>query len=415
MNRPWLALVESNTTGSGRRFCAVARDRGLRPVVLTTEPARYPYLRSDDVAHLVVPTSDRDAVRRACVELAGARGHGLAGVTSSSEYYVATAAAVAAELGHHGPDAAAVAVCRDKELQRRVLAAAGVAVPDFRLVTTVGGAVRAATDLRLPVVVKPPLGSGSVGVRRCDTAEEVAAAAGALLAAGHDERGNPVPARVLVEEYVVGAEYSVETFDHQLVGITGKHLGPEPHFVEVGHDFPAPLDADRAGAVARTARAALTALGLGWGAAHTELRLGRSGPVVIEVNPRLAGGMIPALVQEATGVDLVDHCVRAASGQRPGRVPAPRAAAAIRFVLAPSAGVVTDLRGRAAAAALPGVRAVELTVAPGDRIPELTHSFRDRLGYVVARGPDVDIASARAEAALRRIDVELQVVSSAVC
>ena len=39
--RPVLAMVESNTTGTGRAFATAARARGLRPVLLSARPERY--------------------------------------------------------------------------------------------------------------------------------------------------------------------------------------------------------------------------------------------------------------------------------------------------------------------------------------------------------------------------------------
>ncbi|MGV9897217.1 hypothetical protein ACWDVV_23645, partial [Streptomyces tendae] len=45
----WFAFLESNTTGTGREFCARARARGLRPVLLTRDAARYPYVTEDAV------------------------------------------------------------------------------------------------------------------------------------------------------------------------------------------------------------------------------------------------------------------------------------------------------------------------------------------------------------------------------
>ena len=115
----------------------------------------------------------------------------------------------------------------------------------------------------------------------------------------------------------------METFDGDVVGVVAKGLGPTPFFVETGHDFPAQGPHRRGG---RAAVAALAALGLGWGAAHTELRVSPSGPVVIEVNPRLAGGMIPALIEAATGDDLVDAVIARCIGEPPGAARPRRAA-----------------------------------------------------------------------------------------
>ena len=393
------ALVESNTTGSGRQFCAAARDAGLRPVVLTAAPERYPYLTADAVDHLPVDTGDTGAVLRACRALAAAEG--LAGVASSSEYFVAAAAEAAAALGLPAADPQALTRCRHKDRQRAVLAAAGLPVPAHRAAATVAQALAAAEEIGYPVVVKPTTGSGSVGVLLCAGPREVAGHAGGLLGDAVDERGRATPRLVLVEEYVRGPEFSVETFDDTVVGVVAKHLGPPPHFVETGHDFPAP---SVPAGLAETAVRAVLALGLGWGAAHTELRSGPDGPVVIEVNPRLAGGMIPTLVRLATGVDLVAATVARAAGRPAGAVPGGGAHASIRFALAGRAGTVTAVGGLVAARGLPGVELSEITVVPGTEL-EITHSFRDRFGYAVATGPDAATAADRAERAAAHLHI----------
>ncbi|MGW1927066.1 glycosyltransferase, partial [Streptomyces massasporeus] len=97
MTTPLLLLVESNTTGTGRQFAARARDLGAVPVLLSADPARYPYAAEDGLRTVVVDTADDDALWFAVTGLAAAAP--VAGVLSSSEYYVATAAGLAARLG----------------------------------------------------------------------------------------------------------------------------------------------------------------------------------------------------------------------------------------------------------------------------------------------------------------------------
>jgi len=404
-----LLLLESNTTGSGRLFCVAARRLGLRPVVLARDPARYPYLAEDRIETRRVDTGDPPAVRRAAAALADQ----LVGVTSSSEYFVAAAAALAAELGLPHPDAAAITACRDKGVQRRLLQAAGLAGPAFG---TAGDPARAAelgTELGLPVVVKPVSGSGSVGVRLCHRPDEVVEAARAVLAADLASAGIPAQSAVLVEQYLDGPEFSVETFGTEVVGVTGKHVGAPPYFVETGHDFPAVLaPADRT-ALAGTAVRALTALGLGWGPAHVELRLTTAGPVVIEVNPRLAGGMIPDLVRLATGVDLIAATVANTVGQRPDLVPSRAEAAAIRFLVAGSAGEFVAAAGLDRAAGFAQLVEVALTRLPGTSL-RLENSFRDRLGYLIATGRDTRSAAAAVERALACVQLTIEPVREPV-
>jgi biotin carboxylase len=307
------------------------------------------------------------------------------------------AAELAARHGLPHPDPAAVRACRDKESQRRRLRAAGLPGPAFQIATTPADAVPAAAGIGLPVVVKPVAGSGSIGIRLCESVAAVRAAAAAVLDVA--DLALPPQRAVLVEEYLRGPEFSVETFDDRVIGVTAKHLGALPYFVETGHDFPAAAPSADLGA---TALAALRALGLGWGAAHVEIRRTTAGPRVIEVNPRLAGGMIPRLVVLASGIDLIESLTAKAAGiHRPIRSTR-SGSASIRFLVASSAGRLAGVDGESAARAVPGVVEVGITGVPGQVVVP-RHSFQDRLGYVIASTGTSSVAARAAEDGLRRL------------
>ncbi|MFJ8034134.1 ATP-grasp domain-containing protein [Streptomyces sp. NPDC096032] len=400
MNTPLLLFVESNTTGTGRQFAQRARALGAEPVLLSADPGRYPYAAEDELRTVVVDTADGDALWAAVQRLAA--GQRIAGVLSSSEYYVATAADLAARLGLPGPSADAVRACRDKSVQRRTLAEAGVPVPWFSVAGEVAEAVAAAQWRGGPVVVKPVQGSGSLGVRLCRDTGEVAAHARGLLAATVNERGLSTPARVLVEQYLTGPEFSVEVFGEHAVATVAKHVGAPPAFVETGHDVPAVPAAADAAALVDSAVHAVKALGLGWGAAHVELRLDAGVARVIEVNPRLAGGMIPELVRRARGVDLVGAQVRAGLGLPVDLTDAAGAAgaASIRFLTAGADAVLGDTdAAEAAARAVPGVVDAALYRTPGTRVGP-AEDFRGRLGHVITAGATPRESARAADTAL---------------
>ena len=407
--RPVLAMVESNTTGTGRTFAAAARARGLRPVLMSSRPERYPWVAEDDVDVVWADTTDAASV----ADVAGrnADGSRLAGLVTSSEYFMAVTARAATRLGLPGADPGAVERCRDKRRQRAVLAGSGVAVPAHFPAATPEEAISAAGAIGFPVVVKPADGTGSRGVRLCCEPAEVRHHTARLLARRRDERGQPTIPAVLVEEYVPAPEVSVETFGTTVIGVTAKHLGHLPSFVECGHDFPAdPSGTDDPGALAV---AALELLGLGFGPAHTEIRLGGREPVVIEVNPRLAGGRIPTLIRLATGIDLVGATVDAVIGEaRPLPEPGP-GHASVRFLVPPLAGRVRRTDGVAAAAAVPGVVDVAITTRPGERVGG-TGSFLDRVGHVIAAAPTASAARSAAERALSLLELDVDVEHQAV-
>jgi S-sulfo-L-cysteine synthase (3-phospho-L-serine-dependent) len=395
-----LVLVESNTTGTGRLFARAARELGLEPILLASDPARYPFAAEDGVRTLRVETGDGVAVAAACRELDGS----VAGVTSSSEYFIGTAAAVALVLGLDAPDPAAIHAARDKGVQRAVLARAGVPIPQFEVAASKAEAAAACRRIGPPVVVKPVAGTGSVGVSLCNGADAVKARAAELLAVEVNERGMPVPRQILVERFVGGPEYSVEILDRAVAGITRKHLGTPPRFVETGHDFPAPLSGRDAGALERAALAALDALGLTLGPAHVELRLEDGEPYLIEVNPRLAGGFIPELVRRSRGVDLIRGVVARAAGRDVSLVPVREDAVSIRFVVADAPAVVVEGDKAARRAGREdGVLDATIYLRPGTRV--VPHGdFRDRVGHVIARGGNSEESGAAADRALRTLE-----------
>ncbi|MDH6703287.1 ATP-grasp domain-containing protein [Streptomyces griseoviridis] len=405
MTQPLLLLIESNTTGTGRQFAQRARALGIEPVLVSADPSRYPYATEDGIRVVVVDTSDESAVLSAARR--SQKEARVAGVTSSSEYYVATAAATARVLDLPGPDAQAVRMCRNKARQRDVLRGSGVPVPEYELVRTADEAWAAAKRIGHPVVIKPVQGSGSLGVRLCEGPDETMAHAAALTALAVNERGVPVPRDILVEEYVRGAEYSVEVFGLTAVVVVTKHLGPLPHFVELGHDLPAALPTADTARVAEHAVRAVQALGLGWGAAHVELRMQGTDVRVIEVNPRLAGGLIPELIKQALGIDLVGSQVRAAVGMDPVHEPAQTTkTAAIRFLTTDRPGSLADQarteEAVAAAHAIEHVTAAMLYRGPGERIAP-ARDFRDRLGHAIATADDSATAGRAAAQALEAL------------
>ncbi|MEV5161083.1 pyridoxal-phosphate dependent enzyme [Streptomyces sp. NPDC053728] len=384
-DRPVLVFVESNTTGTGMLALRTATRLGLAPVLLTKDPARYPGLEGTGCPAVLCDTEDEAAVRAAAGSAAA--GRPVAGVTTTSDFYLTHTAALARALGRPGHATGTAELCRDKSLTRVALGAAGVPQPVHVVVDSADAVAAAVARVGLPCVVKPADGSGSQDVRWCADAASARAQAACILAAAENIRGQARAGRALVEEFVDAPEYSVEMFcaDGQAVclGVTRRTTTALPHFVETGHFFPAGLPGKAEAELAGCARQALKAIGFELGPAHIEIRLTPQGPVVIEINGRLAGGMIPELVRAATGVDLLDQQLRAVTG-RPLALAADRARhAGLRFVTAPDAGRLTGISGTAAAARVPGVASVVTTAVPGRTVRPPQDAY-DRLGHVIA-------------------------------
>ncbi|MFF8640966.1 pyridoxal-phosphate dependent enzyme [Streptomyces sp. NPDC015345] len=413
-----LLFIESNTTGTGMLALELAQEFALRPTLLTNDPARYRGLPDTGAEVITCDTNSTAELRRTI--LREFRREQIAGITTTSDFYLCPTAEVADWLGLPGSPADAVTVCRDKSRSRRRLADAGIRQPRFAVVTRgdqLGKAVtEAVAHTGLPCVVKPLDDSGSNHVLLCTQVSQVLTQARVILAEETNVRGQRTAGAVLVEEYLDGPEFSVETISRygetHCLGIVEKHLAGPPYFVERGHVFPAPLPPGTAEHLTGAALRALEAVGLTDGAAHTEIRLTADGPVVIEINARPAGGMIPELVRLTTGLRMQEQQLRIALGREPHPVPEPDGVAAIQFLLTDRSGILARVDGVEAARAVEGVQQVTVTASPDQRVGPARNAYH-RLGFVIARAGTAEEAVAACAKAQTELEVVLEGPSAA--
>lgn len=323
--------------------------------------------------------------------------HPLHAVVSFTEYGLEPAALVREALGIEGNALSAVAATRDKVAMRARLASRGIASARYRECRSMAELEAFFAEVSGPIVVKPAKGTGSQGVASIDGRDELAGAWARASAV------SLVP--LIAEEYLDGLEVSVETMTvggiHELLGVTQKWTTGKPGFVETAHQLPAELPAEQLAEVKRYVLEFLDAIGQTLGPAHTELRLTRDGPRIVESNTRPGGDFIWEMVHRALGVDLVKETLEAlTTGSPPSREPG-TGAAAVRF-FAHESRTLEAVDGVAEAAAMPGVVRVWCTAKPGDILGPL-RSSDDRQGYILATGRDSAEALARVNAAFAQV------------
>jgi hypothetical protein len=145
----------------------------------------------------------------------------------------------------------------------------------------------------------------------------------------------PYRGGAIVEGYAPGPEISIDAAvykgEYRPMFVAHKRTGPAPYFEELGHlvDGADPL-LDNETLIGTLARAH-EVLGVENGLTHAEVRLTDRGPVIIEINGRLGGDLIPFLGRAATGIEPGEVMVDVATGQRPDLTPTRRAVVGIRF------------------------------------------------------------------------------------
>ncbi|MFG2876110.1 ATP-grasp domain-containing protein [Streptomyces sp. NPDC048337] len=353
-----------------------------------------------DLADVFVLTDfrDQELLRRTILEVA--REHSASVIYHIGREESMVAAYEAAEELHAELNpAAAIRFLADKHAMRGLLAERGLSPVSFEAAATRDEVPDAVRRVGCPAVVKPTALAGSRGVFLWQEPEDLAAWTALVDQYGYD-------GPFLVEEYLVGPEYSVETLSkdgrHQVVGITEKLLGAPPLFVEVGHVHPAPLPRDRAQAIEDLTTEFLTACGYRFGPAHTEVIWTQRGPRIVESQARLGGDRIPRLVQLANGLDI-ERAIFAGIAGPPAELSAPTASATVRFFTFPP-GRVDEIRGLEAARRLDFVDELNVRLRPGDTASDVRDS-KSRHGHVIVSGATPEEAQARYEEVLAAIEV----------
>jgi biotin carboxylase len=326
--------------------------------------------------------------------------------TDDDTVELACQAAQALGLPHNDPHGARLA--RRKDLARATLSAAGLPVPDHRLIDLSRSLHIQFRGLRYPCVAKPVALSGSRGVIRADGPDELAAACLRIARIVRDRAGEE--ARVaLVEQFVPGVEVALEgMLERGRLEVLALFDKPDPldgpYFEESYYVAPSRLDAQVADKVAACVAQACQAYGLRNGPVHAELRIHRGEPWIIEVAARTIGGQCARLLQFGAGQSLEELVLARSLGLE---IEGERAdgAAGVLMIPIPRAGILRRVEGVTAALRVPCVTDVEISVREGYELvpPPEGDSY---LGFVFAEA----VSPEQVEAALREAHARLRII-----
>jgi biotin carboxylase len=372
-----------------------------------------------------VPVRFHDEEGSLAAILDAARQHPLSGVLAVGDRPAVLAARVADALSLPGHPRHAADASRNKKLMRQRFAAAGLAGPSFRTLRANEDVASIAPSLPIPAVVKPLGLSGSRGVIRADTPEQLRTAVErvrALLARpAVRAMRTGLEDDLLIEGYIDGREYAVEAVmtngTLRILAIFDKP-GPleGPFFEETIYVTPSNATSEVQSAIAATVRHAAAALGLVHGPVHAECRAGDNGVVILEVAARPIGGLCSKVLRFENGgrcVPLEELLLMHASGADISGYARESQAAGVMMIPIPTRGVFKGVAGEEGALTVSQVEEVRITAKP-DQLLEPLPEGDSYLGFIFARGETPEqVVSAIREAHRRlifRIEPQINVI-----
>lgn len=242
-------------------------------------------------------------------------------------------------------------------------------------------------NLKFPLIVKPIDSSGSRGVVKIDTIEELKPAIKEALYYSNNDK-------VLLEEFIEGDEISVEVLVQNkkvnILQITDKIVTEPPYNVELGHIQPSKYNYLKH-AIEKILQSIVDNINLDNCALHPEFKIKNDGTIIIiEVGPRLGGDFITSdLVPLSTGVNMEDQLIKIATGQTIS-YRLKDGASLVSFLNFPQSKVVEkQITEDEIKNSYPVLKTFNFDLKVGDSVNQITNSL-NRYGSFIISGKNVE-------------------------
>jgi D-alanine-D-alanine ligase len=224
-------------------------------------------------------------------------------------------------IAYTGSGVMTSAVAMDKIATKMMWLQKGLPTPAYAEIEQGADLDKIATQLGLPLIVKPPHEGSTIGITKVENGGNFQAAVDVA------HRFDDI---VLAEQFITGREFTVAILGAgssaralpicEIVAPQGNYDYQNKYFTDdVQYFCPADLSAELAAEMQRLALAAYRALGCeGWGRIDFMLRTEDSKPFLIEANtsPGMTGHSLVPMAARAVGISYEDLCVEIVAAAR---------------------------------------------------------------------------------------------------
>lgn len=254
----------------------------------------------------------------------------------------------------------------------------------FNIKPSTSDATTLISSLGFPLIIKPTDRSGSRGISKVNHYDEIQDS----LNRAYDVSFNN---SLIAERFIVGKEYSIETIswkgEHTFLAFTEKKTSGTPYFVEIEQHQPAEVNPIVQRKAIKCIKKSLTALGISFGASHSEIIVGKNDEVfIVEIGARMGGDHIGTdLVKYSTGFDYVKGVIEIALGIKPEVSQKKQNVAGIYYIT-PKAGKVMCIIDNTSKYS--AIKKTEIFVCKGDKVKYPVTNSSERSAYFVYCGDE---------------------------
>jgi len=325
----------------------------------------------------------------------------ISAIVSFIDPYCHTAALLSREFGLNVFTPEPIQLMLDKRKSREVLSETPYSLP-YQVID--GNMSSAEPELALPVMLKAPRSSASRDVHVALTSSQYQ---NALANLQGEYPGTPV----LVEKYIPGSQYLVETLTVKgrvrIAAIIQQEIIFSGRFIVTGYQVIHDENSIFIHRLKQAVRGIVRAHGMRDGPCHLELRYFEKEWKLIEANPRISGGAMNLLIETAYGINLAKETLKVALGQEPDLSCKQKKDAFLQYIVVPVEGTLLKVTGKHVAQSSLGVAQVYVKPKKGSiLVPPV--SMGHRYAYVIGTGASAEEARMNAKAGASKIKFHLR-------
>lgn len=375
-----------------------AKEMGLHTIVVSPK-GPYPGIELADT-FLNIDTTDQNKILEKAIEL------DIDGIlTTGTDVAMPSIGYVNDNLNLSGVSHSSAIICSDKIKMKQAFLENNVKTAEFRAVSSLSELNCAAQEIGFPVIIKAIDSSGSRGITKVDSEQD-------LLEAFNSALSVSKTSNVIIEKFLVGYEIGAQCVvvgDEVKTTIFHNDLvTPPPICVPYGHSLPLELKPDLTRCAEKEVEAAIKSLKIESCVANVDLMICQGVPYIIEIGARMGATCLPENMSIYTGLDFYTLLISLSLGIRP-EIPSfyAKTANTALLIRAESSGVIKSIKIPQSVTEHPNLVDISLDYNVGDYVKKFKVG-PDRIGQLIVTGSTSKESDELALSLIRSIEIEVE-------
>lgn len=315
-------------------------------------------------------------------------------LTAATDYGVLTASYIAQKMNLNSINYDVAKIIKNKFEVRKKLAQRKIDdTPQYFLISDICEIDNLNSQIKYPVIVKPCDGSGSKGVNKVENVEQLKKACVKALK-------NSLSHRALIETFIIGKEYGVESFVYNgkiyILGIMEKIMTKAPYYAELGHTISYAINKNLEDKIKEIVKKAIKGLEINFGSVNMDVLVTNKNEIcIVDIGARMGGNLIGShIIPISTGIDYMGNIIKASLNEEVNFEQKEYNVVATR-IMNFKPGIVKEVPDFSEYYKDDDVKEIVCKLKVGDKIKAYKNNL-DGCGYVVVSNQDIKASKDKA-------------------